>query len=80
MGIVTRNRNTNDIKDSDAREWLDQSGCFLFGKYKGELAEDIADTDPRYIRWIIDSIEDISEEDRELLQQYLSWRGRGRKG
>lgn len=61
------------------RDWLDASGCFLFGKYKGECAEDIASSDPDYIQWIIDNIEDISDEDRGLLEQYLSWKNRGKR-
>lgn len=60
------------------REWLDQSGCFIFGKYKGESAEDIAETDSSYIRWIIDTVEDILESDREVLSQYLTYAQRRR--
>lgn len=72
MGIITKERATG-------KDWLDASGCFLFGKYKGECAEDIAETDPAYIRWIVDNVEDISDEDRGLLEQYLSWKNRGKR-
>lgn len=59
------------------RTWLDPSGYFLFGKYKNALAEDIAKDDPSYVRWIVQDVEDISEEDREVLSQLLRHKGRG---
>jgi hypothetical protein len=74
-------------KTEPTKEWLDQSGRFLFGKYGpnrdsvndvGELAEDIAETDPGYIRWIVDNVEDILEIDRDILSQYLTYAQRRR--
>lgn len=65
-------------KTEPTKEWLDQSGCFIFGKYRGESAEDIADTDSSYIRWIVDNVEDILESDREVLSQYLTYAQRRR--
>lgn len=60
------------------REWLDSGGCFTIGKYKGELAYDIALTDSSYIRWIIESVENIDDQDRELLSSLLKTCGRGK--
>lgn len=64
--------------ETELKEWLDQSGCFLFGKYEGEYAEEIAETDPQYIRWIVNDVENIVESDREVLAQYLSYAQRRR--
>lgn len=75
------------MKKEEPKEWLDQSGRFLFGKYGpdkdnpkdvGEYAEDIAETDPQYIRWIVNDVEDIVESDREVLAQYLTYAQRRR--
>jgi len=60
------------------REWLDSSGRLTIGKYKGSQAEDIASDDPSYIRWIIETVEDISEDDRNVLSQYLTYAPRRR--
>lgn len=56
------------------KDWLDSSGRFLFGKHQGKLAEYVAQTDYAYVRWVVDNIEDISEEDREILASLLSFR------
>lgn len=42
MAIKMKRRET----ETELKEWLDNSGCFLFGKYQGEYAEEIAETDP----------------------------------
>jgi hypothetical protein len=63
---------------STGRTWLDSGGFFLFGKYKNSLAEDIAKDDPSYVKWIVESVEDICEEDREMLSQLLTYRNRRR--
>lgn len=38
-----------------------------FGKYKGETVRQIAETDPRYLRWAFDNIDwfDLDEEVQE---------------
>lgn len=58
------------------KTWLDDSGAFLFGKHEGELAEDVAKEDPGYIKWILQSVDDISEEDSTTLDALLRYRGR----
>jgi len=50
------------------REWLDADGCFLFGKHEGARLEDIAEDDPNYLEWVVESAESISEEEREIVR------------
>lgn len=59
-----------------AREWLDGDGNFLFGKCKGESVEDIAREDPSYLRWILENVEDIDHEDRDVIEATLQFRKR----
>jgi hypothetical protein len=61
---------------STGRTWLDSGGYFLFGKYKNGLAEDVAKDDPSYVKWIVETVEDICEDDREVLSQLLTHRRR----
>lgn len=42
-------RMKRETRGTEPKEWLDNSGCFLFGKYQGEYAEEIAETDPQSI-------------------------------
>lgn len=69
-----------DNYTSTGRVWLDSAGYFLFGKYKNSPAEDIVQDDPSYIRWVVNDVEDICEEDREVLSKLLNYRNRGRRG
>lgn len=47
--------------------WLDSDGKFLLGKHKGSLAERVVTTDHSYIQWLVDNVENMNEEDREIL-------------
>lgn len=64
------------------RDWLDDDGNFLFGKYgphggmSGDSAEDVAQDDPGYIRWILEEVVDISDEDHSVLTSLIDNRGR----
>lgn len=58
------------------KDWLNKSGAFKFGKHKGQLAEDVAKSDPGYLEWIVNECEDVSDEDREILHQLLTQLGR----
>jgi hypothetical protein len=60
------------------RRWLADDGAFLFGKYKGELAEDVASEDSGYVRWAVDTVEDMDEGDRDVLTALLAYRLRSR--
>lgn len=57
------------------REWLDVDGRFLFGKHEGESIERVRRDDPGYLRWIVETVEDICEGDREIIQAALRRRG-----
>lgn len=62
-----------------ASEWLDSDGYFIFGKY-GEpnpaSVEDVVREDPSYLRWILESVEDIHHEDRNVIETALQFRKR----
>ena len=49
------------------KDWLDSSGRFLFGKYRGSSVEEIVSDDPDYLHWILDTVTDISREDRQII-------------
>lgn len=61
----------------DGREWLDNNGYFIFGKYGGPnpaAVEDVAREDPSYLRWILENVEDIYYEDRDVIETALQFR------
>lgn len=60
----------------DGREWLNDDGLFLFGRCQGEHVEDVAREDPGYLRWILESVEDIHYEDRDVIETALKFRNR----
>lgn len=64
------------VKPVKDREWLGMDGRFLFGKYKGQLLEEVADIAPHYLRWILDEVDDISDGDREVIAAQLAYRTR----
>lgn len=59
------------------REWLDVDGSFLFGKHEGETVERVCREDPGYLRWILETVENILDEDRMVIQAMMD-RGRRR--
>jgi len=61
----------------NGKDWLSSDGSFLFGKYRFALVEDIARDDPGYLRWILDNVEDISDEDRIVIETTLQYSRRG---
>lgn len=62
---------------SDGKSWLDDDGCFKFGKWEGETTQDVAREDPDYLRWILETVEDIHHEDRDVIETALQFRKRG---
>jgi len=58
------------------REWLDEYGNFRFGKYKDESIDVIAIDDPNYLYWILETVDDIMDEDREVIEASLRVRKR----
>lgn len=64
------------------REWLDSGGYFLFGKYgppNPAHVEDVAREDPSYLRWILENVEDINHEDRDVIEAALQFGNRKRR-
>lgn len=58
------------------RDWIDNSGCFIFGKHEGEMVKDVLSRDPSYLRWVVDEVNNISDGDRRILQNQLDRAGR----
>lgn len=58
-----------------AKIWLDEHGRFRFGKYRLCLADEVAQDDPDYIRWVLEECDDMDEGDREILESIASYRG-----
>lgn len=54
-----------------AKDWLASDGTFLFGKHEGDDVESVAADDPGYLRWILDTVDDISDGDREVIETAL---------
>lgn len=48
--------------------YVDENGVLVFGKYKGSIVENVADDDPKYIRWMLDTL-DLTRRERELLEE-----------
>lgn len=42
----------------------------------GDTVERVAKDDPGYLRWILSNMEDISEEDRDIIEAALTFRNR----
>ncbi len=59
------------------RAWIGESGEFLFGKYQDDLAEDVARRDPAYVCWVVNEVENVSDEDRNILSLLLARRKGG---
>lgn len=57
------------------KDWIDNDGRFLFGKHKGEYVDDVAEEDPGYLRWIVEEVEDVSEEDWDVLNTRVDRKG-----
>lgn len=75
MGIVRHTTIHTSDSDNVDRDWIDLQGRFIFGKYEGDLVENVASDDPSYVRWIINEVENISDVDRALLANHLRYSG-----
>ncbi len=54
--------------------WLDDDGAFRIGKHRGELVEDVARSDASYLRWILENVESIDDDERSIIEAHLNWR------
>lgn len=55
-------------------EWIDSEGCLLYGKHKGESVQSLSRFHPDYLEWLIGNVENMHEDDRMIISQYLSRR------
>lgn len=74
-GFSSRSRRSPEDFKGRAKIWLDDDGRFKFGKHKGEYAEDVADEDPDYVQWALDEAVDMCDEDRDVLESLMGWKG-----
>jgi hypothetical protein len=54
------------------KEWLNPDGEFRFGKHEGEPLSRVRRDDPGYLHWIIETVEDITDEDRAIIETALA--------
>lgn len=59
------------------RDWISPDGAFLFGKYSGRSVSAVVADDPGYCRWVVESVENITDQDRQMIATLLK-RGYGR--
>lgn len=57
------------------RQWIDESGRFMFGKYRGKFIEHVAGHDSEYLCWILDKVDDIDEGDAKIIGEHLARKG-----
>lgn len=59
---------------------IDDSGRLQFGRaHRGEDINDIAADDPSYLHWMLNSVEDLTEDDREVIRAALLFAKRTRR-
>jgi hypothetical protein len=57
---------------SEPQSWLDRDGRLTRGKYAGEDVNDLASSDPGYLRWILDQ-DDTPDEDVLFIRTALKF-------
>lgn len=59
---------------------IDDAGRLQFGnKHRGSDVNDIAADDPNYLHWMLDNVDDLSEDDREVIRAALMFAKRTRR-
>lgn len=55
------------------RPVLDDDGCLLFGKHKGESAANLARTrmGRQYLLWVLDNVEYVNEDDQVIIEALI---------
>lgn len=57
---------------SSNHDLIDDAGRLQFGhEHRNEDINDIAADDPGYLRWMLNSVDDLSEDDREVIRAAL---------
>lgn len=54
----------------EGMEWINADGTINGQKHAGEAIEDVAESDPGYLRWVL-SLEDLRDDDREIIELCL---------
>lgn len=49
-------------------EWIDSAGRLTRGKYFRRDLEDVAAEDPGYLRWVLQNVEDLENDDRAVIE------------
>lgn len=52
--------------------WIDDAGALLHGPHRGELVTDLASTHPTYLRWVHDTCEELSDDERTTIEVALA--------
>lgn len=55
---------------NNSTEFLDDKGCFKFGRHQAHTIEYVARNDPGYLKWIIDKT-DCCDEDVQIIEASL---------
>jgi len=50
-----------------SKSWITDDGRFRFGKHGDERVGDVVRDDPSYVRWIIETVEHIRDDERQML-------------
>lgn len=59
---------------------IDDSGRLQFGRqHRGEDINAIAADDPSYLRWMLDNVEQLTDDDREVIRAALRFANRTRR-
>lgn len=54
------------------RSYVDADGRMLFGQFKGWALRDVAGVNPKYLRWVLESIPDLSDSVRADIEAALT--------
>ena len=63
----TSDRASDSTNKSARRPWLTDDGRFRFGKYRDEPAESVVRNDPSYIGWVLETVDNMVDDDRAIL-------------
>ena len=50
-----------------SKPWLDADGQFLFGKHRRSQVDTVCRDDPSYIRWLLETVDDMTTDDYEII-------------
>lgn len=69
-----------NFAESTMSDLINDSGRLQFGRqHRGEDINAIADDDPSYLRWMLDNVEQLTDDDREVIRAALRFANRTRR-